>query len=560
MKRNNNNSSYEKRRVILKIIIIAVFGIVLARLIYIQIFCHEKISRAVNSMVNRENEEQPRRGDIFDATGGILATSLKRYDLYIDPKSIKNYDNIKSILSANGIKVPKANLKDYGNTSFVHIISDLSEETVAKIKSQKNIHGIGFQTKFSRQYPEGMFLTHILGKIGADSKGLNGIELVFNNELSGESIKFGQYRDGNGHLLNNEFIDKSAKNGRNLTLTIDRNIQFIVEQEMDAAFKKNRAKKAICIVQRPKTGEILAMVVLPEYSLSDKISDIGILKNSAISDIFEPGSTFKIVALSAAINEGKVKAQDKFYLEEGKLKVADHIISDDHIISGYATVERIMEQSSNIGFVKIARLLGEKNFYKYIRKFGFFSFTGIDLQGESRGLLADTAQWNALSLPNISFGQGIGVTALQLIGAFSAIANDGILMQPIIVKQIEDNSRDYKPKKVRQVVSIDTAKEVKRILKGAVEKGTGISAQVPQYTVGGKTGTAQKINPYTKQYSKYNYIASFCGMLPAMEPEIVILIVFDEPRGDYYASYIAAPVFSKIAKRTADYLNIPKDK
>ncbi|MDR3049354.1 MAG: penicillin-binding protein 2 [Elusimicrobiota bacterium] len=563
MKKNNNSISKEARRFVLISAIILVFLGLLVRLVYIQIVNYSKISRDVSSTVNKQSEEQAKRGDILDSSGKVLAESLQKYDLSIDPNFIRErriYDDVKAVLAQNGIRVPKANIKDYGNTSFVWLASGLSEETAANIRKSQGAAGIILKPRFIRQYPEGVFLTHILGRVGADSKGLNGMEFVFNSELSGEIIKIKQYRDGRGRLLNEGFIDKSEKKGHNLTLTIDRNIQFIVEQEMDLAFKKNRAKRAVCIVQRPKTGEILAMAVLPEYSLSDKIADIDILKNFAVSDIFEPGSTFKIVALAAAIEEKKITAQDKFYLEDGKYKIADRIISDDHIIMGFATVEKIMEQSSNIGFIKIAYKLGENIFYNYIRKFGFFSITGIELQGESRGMLADASQWNALSLPNISFGQGIGVTALQIIGAFSAIANDGILMQPLIVKQIGDNIKDYKPKIVRRVVSADTAKEVKRILKAVVEKGTGQSAKVSQYTVGGKTGTAQKINTHTKEYSKYNYIASFCGMLPAMEPEIVILIVFDEPRGDYYAASIAAPVFSKIAKRTAEYLKIPKDK
>jgi len=556
MNKKNEESAQIKRINIISCLIFAVFLIIIVKLFSIQIVSHDRISRAVSNMVYRENEEEAKRGDILDSSGMILATSLKRYDLYIDPKIVKNYENIKSILSANNIKIPKAHLKDYGNTSYVLIASNISEETVEKIRNQQDISGIGFRAKFTRQYPEGIFLTHILGRVGADSKGLNGIEFVFNDYLTGENIKIRQRRDGNGHLIYDNFIDKSQLDGADLTLTIDANIQFIVEQEMEKAFEKNKAKKAVAIVQNPKTGEILAMCVLPEYSLSEKIIDIGLLKNYAISDIFEPGSTFKIVALAAAINENKITAKDKFYLEDGKYTIAQHTISDDHIIKGYATVEEIMEQSSNIGSIKIASRLGEKKFYEYIRRFGFFSYTGIDLQGEAKGLLAETSQWSALSLPNISFGQGIGVTALQLIAAFSAIANDGILMQPIIIKNMDD--RNYKPRQIRRAVSVETAREVKRILKGVVDKGTGISAKLPQYTAAGKTGTAQKINPKTKEYSKYNYIASFCAMLPAMDPEIVILVMFDEPRGNYYAASIAAPVFAKIAQRTAEYLNIKK--
>ncbi|MDR0486211.1 MAG: penicillin-binding protein 2 [Elusimicrobiota bacterium] len=554
----HSKSGGKTRQIILTALISFLFAVLITRLAYIQIFSYKKYSRAVTQMVHRENIEQGRRGDILDSSGAALAISLKRYDLYIDPRSIKDYAAVKANLAASGIKLPKNNLKDYGNTSYVRIADNLSEEAVAKIKSGGEIFGIGFETKYIRQYPEGKMLAHILGRVGVDGNGLNGIEQSFNSYLSGGQITIKQYRDGNGNLINEEIIDKTQAEGGDLVLTIDKNIQFIAEQELERGFIKNRAKKAIAIVQRPKTGEILAMVILPEYSLSDKISDVKVLKNSAISDIFEPGSAFKITAVAGAINENKIKVSDKFYLGDGEYKIAGHTIHDDHIIKGYADTAKIMEMSSNIGLIKIASTLGEKKFYEYIRKFGFYSLTGIDLPGESRGLLLETNKWNALSLPNISFGQGIGVTALQLINAFSAIANDGVLMKPIIVKKMDKQRSDYSPKMIRKAVSADTAREIKKLLKNAVENGTGIGAKVRGYSVGGKTGTAQKINANTGQYSKYNYISIFCGILPAEEPEITILVLFDEPKGSYYAASVAAPVFAKIAERTAKYLNLPQ--
>jgi cell division protein FtsI (penicillin-binding protein 3) len=274
--------------------------------------------------------------------------------------------------------------------------------------------------------------------------------------------------------------------------------------------------------------------------------------------MYEPGSTFKIITVSAALEENKISLSDTFFLENGKYKINGHTIKDDHKINGYASISKILEQSSNIGLVKIGQKLGGANLYKYVRKFGFYSLTGIDLPGEIKGSLLDVDKWSGLSLPTISFGQGIGVTALQMINAYCVIANDGILMKPSIVKSIE-SSDVFPSKEVRQVVSSETAKIVRQFLKNVVDFGTGKSAKTPGYTVGGKTGTSQKIDPGTKKYSTKRYTASFCGMLPALNPEIVILVVIDEPKGDYYGASVASPIFAKIAQRTAEYLRIKKD-
>jgi cell division protein FtsI (penicillin-binding protein 3) len=343
-------------------------------------------------------------------------------------------------------------------------------------------------------------------------------------------------------------------------LTIDRNIQFIAEQELRKAFEMYKATKAICIVQDPKTGKILAMVSLPDFDCSDKIKDIRRLRNSAISDLYEPGSTFKIVTVAAALEEGKTKLSDSFYLENGKFRIAGHTIKDDHKIEGSVTLSRTFEMSSNVGMIKIAQRLGADLFYDYIRKFGFYSLSGIDLPGEAKGLLMDVKRWNALTLPNISFGQGIGVSALQIINAFSSLANDGVLLRPFVIQKITKcNSEEeiFEKKEIRRVVSEDTAHIMKKLLKNVVDLGTGKSAKIQGYTIGGKTGTAQKIDPSTKTYSTKYYTASFCGMVPTMNPKFVVLVIIDEPKGSsYYAASLASPVFGNFSKRVAEFLFI----
>jgi cell division protein FtsI (penicillin-binding protein 3) len=528
----------------------------------LQIFLHGRINRAVEKMVNRENVEVPKRGDILDVKGNILATSIKSYTVFLDAKMIEDFETLKKVLSENGIKIKERNLYDLKNMSYIPVAFNVDSFTVEKIKGTR-LKGIGFEAKYTRQYPQGRLLAHILGITGCDGSGLEGIEKICNASLSGETIKTKIIRDGRGQIIRNQFLNTQEIYGCNIELTIDRNIQFIAEQELRKAFEIYKATKAICIVQDPKTGKILAMVSLPDFDCSDKIKDIRRLRNSAVSDLYEPGSTFKIVTVAAALEEGKAKLSDSFYLDNGKFRIAGHTIKDDHKIEGSATLSRTFEMSSNIGMIKIAQRLGADLFYDYIRKFGFYSLTGIDLPGEAKGLLMDVKRWNALTLPNISFGQGIGVSALQIINAFSSLANDGILLRPFVIQKIiKCNSEEeiFEKKEIRRVVSKDTAYIMKKLLKNVVDLGTGKSAKIQGYTVGGKTSTAQKINPSTKTYSTKYYTASFCGMVPAMNPEFVVLVIIDEPKGSsYYAASVASPVFANISKRISEYLCIEKD-
>ena len=557
-----NNNKPVNRRKVLVIAVLFIFFALFVKLAYVQVFMSSRINKKVEKMVRRENVEMPKRGDILDAKGRVLATSVRRYNLFLDPKIIPDLNEVKQKLAPYGIVIKQKSLQEFGETSYVPAAFNLDENAVRKIKSEK-IAGVGFENKFIRQYPEGRLLAHILGITGKDGSGLEGIEKVCNSYLSGEKVKTMQSRDGRGRVIHDRLIDTSKIRGLDITLTIDKNIQFIAEQELRKAFSEYKAKKAICIVQNPKNGEILAMVSLPDFDFEDKIKNLNVLRNTAISDIFEPGSTFKIVTVAAAIDDGKIAMSDNFYLENGRMKIGNRTIRDDHKITGYASLSKAMEQSSNIGMVKIAQKLGSKNFYDYIRKFGFYSISGIDIPGEAKGLLLDEKNWNSMTLPTVSFGQGIGVTAIQLINSFSAIANGGVLMKPIVIKNIEnthpENMSLFDSKEIRRVVSEETADKVKMLLKNVVDKGTGRTAKISGYSAGGKTGTAQKIDPATGKYSTKHYVASFCGMLPAMNPELVILVVIDEPKGDYYASSVASPVFARIAERAVQYLNIPKD-
>lgn len=559
----NLKDKQSQRRKVIAFAVLFIFFALFIKLIIVQVIMYSKINYAVERMVRRETITEPKRGDILDSKGRVIATSVIKYTLFLDPKIISDFDLVKKKLLYYGIKIQQKNIEEFGETSYFPVAYNIDDETMRKIKDEK-LFGVGFEAKYSRQYPEGRLLSNIIGITGSEGGGLEGIEKICEGYLSGEKVVTKQYRDGRGRLINDKLVDKAKIRGLNVELTIDKNIQFIAEQELRKAYEQFKPKKAICIIQNPKNGDILAMVSLPDFDFSDKSKSLNTLRNSAVSDVYEPGSTFKIVAIAAALEENKIKLSDKFYLENGRYKVATHTIRDDHKITGSANISTIMEESSNIGTVKIAEKLGKPLFYEYIRKFGFYSMTGIELPGESRGILDDYKRWHALSLPSISFGQSIGVTSIQLINSFSAIANNGVLMKPRIIKNIEnfdfDDEFSFETKEVRRVVSEKTAQDIKKILQNVIDKGTGKSAKVAGYTAGGKTGTAQKIDSATKRYSRVNYIASFCGMVPALEPEFVILVVIDSPKGgDYYASSVAAPVFANIAKRTAEYLNIPKD-
>jgi cell division protein FtsI (penicillin-binding protein 3) len=559
MRKNNAPSN---RITALKVFILGVFIVLFLRLGYVQIVYHWQISKMVLRLVGRQTFEEAPRGNITDTNGKILATSVRRSTIFLDPRQIKDFAAVKKVLATNGLHIKQNKLSDFGNTAYFAIPQVLTDETVVKIKAA-SLAGIGFETKYSRRYPEGTMVAHVLGAVGQDGKGASGLEQSLNDYLLGTNVFIKQTRDGIGNIVSGEIVDQEKISGDNVELAIDINIQLIVEQELKKAFLSNKAKKAVCIVQDPYSGAILAMVSIPDFSPSEKLKDLSLLRNFAVSDMFEPGSTFKIVAIAAALNEGKIKINDTFFLENGSMKIFGHNIDDDpnHKVLGDASIEKIMANSSNIGMVKIAQKLGKNLFYEYIRKFGYYSLTGIELPAETRGSLTEVRQWDAFSLPTFSFGQGLGVSALQIINSYSVIANGGILMKPMIVKKISGKGFEqvYEPKQIRRVISEKTALQVRKLLKAVVDDGTGKTAKILGYSVGGKTGTAQKYDTVLKRYSKQHYVASFVGMIPAMDPQVVILVIFDEPQGSYYASSVAAPVFQKIGQRIAQYLNIATD-
>ncbi len=551
-----------KNRAILPFIILAVsFAAVALRLFFIQVWNHSELSERVKRMVCRVRPENPCRGLIYDREGRVLAMSLKSHTFFADPTMIKNPLGVQATLRASGIPVNIGMLRASGDTSYVPILRNIDDVSMRRIKALR-LEGTGFTPEYKRKYPEGRLACHLLGLVGKDGNGLEGIERTANAYLTGEKVKQLRYRDARGREISERLADPEKMRGADVYLTIDRNLQFIAEQEIDRAWKESRAKRAIAIVQDPANGEILALACRPDYDPGDPAGTMKGVRNPAVCDIFEPGSTFKVITIAGALENRIVKPSDVIFCENGRYKVMKHAISD-HEKKGNLSVAQVMEYSSNVGTAKIGQMLGKDALYRHIRQFGFFSLSGIDLPGEAKGLLKKPEDWSGLSLPVISFGQEVGVTALQVINAYSSIANGGILMEPHVIREIRspDGVTVYRggQRQIRRTVSAETASIMRNILRGVVERGTGAMARVPGFTVGGKTGTAQKRDPSTGRYSSSAYVASFCGMIPADNPRVTIFVVLDEPQGDYWASSRAAPVFSRIAARAMNYLQVPPD-
>lgn len=542
-------------------LIFIVFTVISVRLFFLQVWFHDELNGRAQKLVSKELPETPCRGMIYDRNGKILAMSVKSYLLFVDFKQVKDKTLLKLALKEAGVTLTDRQIAEKADNAYVPLADNVDLETAKKIKSYE-LSCIGFVPRYERKYPEGRMASHLLGIVGKDGIGLEGVEYVANSYLRGEKKKELSFRDGRGRTISEKLVNPEDLKGSDVYLTIDRNIQFIAEQEIERAWKESRSKRAIVLVQDPESGEILAMAARPNFDPADFSGSWETIRNPAICDVFEPGSTFKTITSAAALEEDIVKRSEVIWCENGSYKVYNHTISD-HEKQGLITFDRIMECSSNIGVAKVAQRLGKERLYSYIKQFGFYSPTGIDLPGEAKGLLRETNKWSGLSLPVISFGQEIGVTAIQMVNAYSAVANGGNLLEPKVIKSIRSNSGDtiYRSQKrvVRKAVDPEIANQLKDILKGVVDKGTGQLARVQGYTIGGKTGTAQKRDKRTGKYSGSCYVASFCGIAPVKQPKLTIFVVLDEPQGDYYAASRAAPVFGRIASRSLQYMRIQPD-
>jgi cell division protein FtsI (penicillin-binding protein 3) len=543
----------------------AILGL-LGRLAYLQIVKHEEYSRLAESQQAKTIPLRARRGTIFDRNGQVLGVSAKTESLYVLPARVDDPRGLAAQLAPLlGEPAGEIVKRLESDRRFVPIKRRLPPDVVEAIRGLEE-PALGFVEESLRLYPNRELAAHAIGFEGFDGKGLGGVEQSWNGQLAGVDGKGLIGRDAHGReMTGSPKVLKPAIPGSSIMLTIDATLQYIAEREVEAAWLRTHAKAAMAILMDPRTGEILALAIRPTFNPNNfAVATDDARRDRAITDPFEPGSTFKVILAAAALEEGVARPGDRFYAENGAITVANKTIHDWKKY-GWLTFTEVLQNSSNVGAIKIGLALGKERYYKYISGFGFGVSAGVGLSGESRGQLRPPAQWSGLSLATMSIGQEISVTALQMVSAFAAIANGGRLMQPQIVRAVLDTQgrtvvRNFEPRVVRQVITPDTAAVLTRMMTAVVRDGTGHNAAIPGYDVAGKTGTAQKLDPATRRYSRAPGVLSFVGFVPTDEPRLAMLVMLDEPKNEKWGSEAAAPIFSAIGGPALHYLNVsPRD-
>ena len=533
-------------------------------------FEYDKLNDLASDLWSRNLPIEADRGKIYDRNGVVLADNVTTTSLVLIPNQIKDKkyatEKLSEILN---VSYDTMRQHVYKNTSIerVHPFGRRLDYSVAKKIEALNIEGVYLVREAKRSYPYGTMLSHTLGFVGIDNQGLSGIELQYDDYLTGEYGAIKYFSDAKGNKLNLSQVYEAPSNGVNVTLTINQKIQASVERELDNAVTKYDPETALAIAMDPNTGEIFAIASRPNFdAINYQDYDIETLnRNLPIWATYEPGSTFKIITLSAALNEGLVDLDNDTFYDSGSVKVANAKIrcwkAGGH---GAQTFLQVVENSCNPGFVELGNRLDKEKLFDYIDKFGFGKKTGIDLNGEATGIIFDLDKVGPVELATTAFGQGVSVTPIQQITAVSAAINGGTLYKPYIVKSLNDpetNSviKENTPTKVRRVISKETSSEVRRALESVVTNGSGRSAYIEGYRVGGKTGTAQKVE--NGQYLVGNYILSFIGFLPADDPQIVVYVAINNPkRVVQYGGVVSAPIAKSILLDSIDALGIEKRK
>jgi cell division protein FtsI (penicillin-binding protein 3) len=529
------------------------------RLFYIQIFRSSYLVDIANKQHNLFAEIEPLRGVIYDSNLKPQTINLPADSLYACPNMMSDEEKEHAVNELSRVLgLSKNYLRDrlYRKKAFIWIGRKITPAQAEAVKGLK-MKNLGFIRETKRSYPNTYLASQIIGFAGLDNKGLEGIELYLDRYLSGEPGWGIFLRDARQKKLDIYQKLIIPQDGMDVVLTIDQVIQYIAEKELDKAYRLHNAKGASIVVMDPYTGRILAMASRPNYDLNNHSSvSKDQTRNRSICDLFEPGSVFKIVTASAALEEKKVSEEDRIFCENGAYRVANHILHD-HKPHGWLTFRQVIEESSNIGTTKVAQVLGPQLVYKYVKLFGFGSKLGIDLPGEISGMIKEPRFWSKTSIGAVPIGQEVGVTSLQLAAAFSVIANGGQLMKPYVIEEIRDRQgkveRRFSPVLIRRVISEDTAARMTKMLTGVVEEGTGKMAQIAGLTCAGKTGTAQKLDP-NGRYSHDKFVASFIGFAPAEDPVVTIAVSIDEPHPAYFGGVVAAPVFKSVAAEAARYL------
>jgi len=502
-----------------------------ARLAHLQILEHRALETRASGEFSRSAEEACPRAEIIDRHGNVLTQSMPVWTCFIDKAMVRSPERLAGRLSPLvGIPAAEILARIRGVRRFVWLKKRLDFAEAGRI-AQARLEGAGLTPGQERFYPNGALARNLLGLVGAGGHGSAGIELFFDQRLSGRPRRFEMIRDGSGKIISQGALEDPAP-PEPLRLTIDRNIQYYAEELLREAAERFSAKSGLVAVQDPGNGELLAMAVHPQNPL----------RNPIVQDSFEPGSTFKVVTAAAALEESLVREEEVFSCENGAYEIAPRIVIHDHEPSGPLTLAGILEKSSNIGIAKVAERVGALRFYRFVRAFGFATKTGIPLPGETLGSLKPLSDLNRVALAAASYGYGLGASPLQILAAYSAIANGGTLWEPRIVRGSQ------KPLGVRRIASEMTMRRLSAMLEGVVERGTGVAAQIAGYRVAGKTGTTRRLDSATSRYSEAHYNASFVGFLPASKPLWTILVVIEDPQGAYYGAQVAAPLFGKLGR------------
>lgn len=552
-----------KRRPLIIATVIAVgFLIIFARLAELMLLDHDKLQRLATIQHTKGQKILVRRGGIYDRRGRELAVSLDRLSIYGDPSMIDSPDYVARRLRKI-VRIRTSNLRKKleEKKRYVLLARRVLPEQAAAAQRLK-LKGIGVKPDMERFYPKGFLASHVLGFVDVDNRGREGVEKRYDSSLTAAGGKIYLARDARGNILYRGADYESI--GNSIVLTIDEGLQYIVESELDSAVKKWKPQAATAIMMDPHTGEILALANRPTFDPNRPGAyKAANRRNRAVTDLYEPGSTFKIVMATAALEEKTATLNTKVDCSEGEIEVGGRMIRDSHK-HGVLTLRQIIQKSSNVGAVKMTLKLGPERFYKYAKVFGFGDKTGIDLTGEVSGLVKRPESWSGTTIGAMAIGYEVLVTPLQMLRAYSVIANGGYLVKPYVVaKTLGPDGRVLwqkgRPERVK-IISGDTVERLREAFVTVTEKGgTALKASVYGNTVAGKTGTSRMIDPRTGRYSRRDFVSSFVGFVPADDPLFALIVVIWKPEGGYYGGQVAAPVFSAIAEKALTYKFIPME-
>jgi cell division protein FtsI (penicillin-binding protein 3) len=557
-------------------------SLICGRLIWLQVVHHKDFVDRAARQQQRTFEVAPRRGVLYDRNLHELAMTVLADSVYAVPSEIA--DRQRQAVAAALAKVVHTDPTDRFTTAsqiaarlnasrnFAWIARKLDPAEIARVKAL-NLKGVYFQKEFKRFYPNSQLAAQVLGYVGTDDNGLGGMERKFDRDLHGVPGRMLTALDARRHVLDSQ--EREPDPGKSLVLTIDENIQFMAERALESALQRTHALNGTVVVQDPQTGQILALAIRPTFNPNDfRHATTSLLKNHAVTDVYEPGSTFKLVTYSAALEQKVTNPDQLIDCQGGKMELAGRVIHDSHP-NFVLTVSQALAESSDVAAVKLALRMGSEKFNQYVHDFGFGSRSDIELPAETRGLLRPTRRWSGSSIGSIAIGQEVGVTPIQLVTMVSTIANGGVYLPPHILMQEGDKTSgkvraapfhpqgelpDPLPPGAHRVISTMTAAQMRKMMEGVVLFGTAKNvARLNGYTSAGKTGTAQKIDVATHRYSKTKYIASFVGIAPVNNPAISVAVIIDSPEGNHYGNVNAAPVFREVAQEVLEYLGVPHD-